>query len=45
MATMFLCVFAFMCFALLLCTLLWPTRKRKDLPRPTVPQSRWPRVE
>lgn len=40
-----LAITAVLCAAGLLVVLMWPTGKRKDVARPTVPASRWPRVE
>lgn len=42
MASLILAILAALSFVGLLVTLLWPTRKRKDVMRPTVPAPRWP---
>lgn len=44
MAALAFAVIAFLCAVALLAVLMWPS-KRKDVVRPTVPASRWPRVE
>lgn len=45
MAALAFAVIAFLCAVALLVVLLWPTRKRKDVVRHTVPAPRWPPVE
>lgn len=42
-ASDFLAVLAFGAWMGLLLSLVWPMRKRKPTPRPTVPAPRWPK--
>lgn len=44
MAALLFAILAALSAVALLAVLLWPS-KRKDVVRPTVPASRWPRVE